>query len=61
MAIEQRDGKKDCYGCKDQLMINNSIPKNCRKRKKNLSTAWDDYKKVFDSVAHSWIIKCMTL
>ena len=25
MAIEQRGGKKDCYGCKDQLMINNAI------------------------------------
>ena len=34
----RRGGKKDCYGCKDQLMI---------KRKKNLSTAWIDYKKAF--------------
>ena len=25
MAKEQRGGKKDCYGCKDQLMINNAI------------------------------------
>ena len=22
---EQSGGKKDCYGCKDQLMINNTI------------------------------------
>ena len=26
MTPEQRGGKKDCYGCKDQLMINNAIP-----------------------------------
>ena len=25
MTSEQRGGKKDCYGCKDQLMLNNSI------------------------------------
>ena len=31
------------------------------KRKGNLSTAWIDYKKAFDSVPHSWIITCMTL
>ena len=61
MAIEQRGGKKDCSECKDQLMINNAILENCRKRKTNLSTTWIDYKKAFDSMPHSWIIKCMTL
>ena len=33
--------------------------KNCKKRKKNLSTAWMDYKKAFDSVTHPWILKCL--
>ena len=36
MTPEQRGGKKDCYGCKDQLMINDAILENCKKRKKNL-------------------------
>ena len=44
MTPEQRGGKKDSYGCKDQLMINECILENCKKRK-NLSTAWVDYKK----------------
>ena len=61
MAIEQRGGKKDCYRCKNKLMINNTILGNCRERKKNLSTVWIDFKKAFHSVQHSWIIKCMTL
>ena len=61
MAQEQRGGKKDCYGCKDQLMINNAILENCKKRKKNLSTAWIDYKKAFGSVPHSWILKCLQM
>ena len=29
--------------------------------KKNLHMAWIDYKKAFDSVPHSWIIKTMKL
>ena len=61
MTPEQRGGKKDCYGCRDQLMINNAILENCKKRKKNLSTAWIDYKKAFDSVPHSWILKCLQM
>ena len=61
MTPEQRGGKKNCYGCKDQLMINNAILENCKKSKKNLSTAWIDYKKAFDSVPHSWILKCLQM
>ena len=61
MTPEQRGGKKDCCGCKDQLMINNAILENCKKRKKNLSTAWIDYKKSFDSVPNSWILKCIQM
>ena len=61
MTPEQRGGKKDCYGCKDQFMINNAVLENCKKRKKNLSTAWIDYKKAFDSVHHSWILKCLQM
>ena len=61
MTPEQREGKKDCYGCKDQLMINNVILENCKKKKKNLSTAWIDYKKAFDSASHSWILACLRM
>ena len=61
MTPEQSGGKKDCYGCKDQLMINNTILENCKKRKKNLSTAWIDYKKAFDNVSHSWILKYLQM
>ena len=42
-------------------MINNAILENCKKRKKNMSTAWIDYKKAFDSVSHSWILKCLQM
>ena len=61
MAIEQRGDKKDCYGCKDQMMINNAKPVNFRKKRKNVSRACIDYKKAFDSVLHPWITKCMNV
>ena len=43
--IEQKGCKKGSYGCKDQLLINKMILEHCRKGKRNLSTAWLDYKK----------------
>ena len=42
-------------------MINNAILENCKKRKKNLSIDWLDYKKAFDSVPHSWILECLQM
>jgi hypothetical protein len=33
------------------------ISEDCKKRRKNLNTAWIDYQKAFDSVPHSWIEK----
>jgi hypothetical protein len=40
-------------GCKDQLLISKAIYEDCRRRNKNLSIAWIDYQKAFDSVPHS--------
>ena len=61
MTPEQGGGEKDCYGYKDQLMINSAIFRNFKKRMKNLSVAWIDYKKAFDSVPHSCILKCLQM
>ena len=61
MTNEQAGGKKDCYRCKEQLMINNTILENCKAKKKNVSTAWIDYNKAFNSVLHSWILRCLQM
>ena len=58
---EQKGCKKNSYGCKDQLLINKMILQNCKNQKRSLSTAWIDYRKAFDSVPHSWILKSMEL
>lgn len=59
--IEQKGCKKGSYGCKDQLLINRMILENAKSKHKNLSTAWIDYKKAFDSVPHSWILNCLQM
>ena len=61
LPAEQKGCKRGSYGCKDQLMINKMILENCRRNKRNLSSAWIDYKNAFDSVPHSWIIKCLEM
>ena len=42
-------------GCKDQLMISKAIYDDCKRRNKNLSVAWINYQKAFDSIPHSWL------
>ena len=37
------------------------IYEECRRRNKNLSIAWIDYQKAFDSVPHSWVEKSIEL
>ena len=57
--LEQKGCRRGSYGCKDQLMINKMILENCKKRKQNLSCAWTDYKKAFNSVSHDWILRSL--
>ena len=59
--LEQKRFRRGSYGCKDQLMINKMILETCKKRKRNLSCAWIDYKKSFDSVSYEWILRSLQL
>ena len=59
--VEQRECRRGSHGCKDQLMINKMIFGNCNKRKQNLSCAWINYKKTFDSIPHEWILRSLKL
>ena len=58
---EQKGCKRGSYGCKDLLLVDKMIFENCKKKSRNLSTAWIDYKKAFDSVPHAWIIKSLQI
>ena len=59
--LEQKRCRRGSYGGKDQLMINKMILKNYKKRKRNLSCAWMDYKKAFNSFPHEFILRSLEL
>ena len=56
---EQKGNASNTFGTIDQLMINKMILESAIKRKVNISTAWIDYKKAYDSVPHDWIIESL--
>ena len=49
---KQKRCKRGSYGCKDQLLINKVILENCHHSNTNLSIAWIDCEKAFDSIPH---------
>ena len=58
---EQKGCRRKSKGTEDQLLINKTILKDCRKRRANLAMAWIDYRKTYDFVPHSWILKCLDM
>lgn len=61
MPNEQKGCVKNTYGCKDHLMTSMMVHKDSRENRKNLSLAWIDYRKAFDSVPHSWLIEVLKI
>ena len=49
------------YGTIDRLIINKIMMDNVKLKQQNISTAWIDYKKAFDSVPHDWIIETLNI
>ena len=61
LAEEQTGRRRKSMGTKDQLLIDKTILKDCRKRKTNLAMAWIDHKKAYYFVPHSWILECLDM
>jgi hypothetical protein len=58
---EQKGCVKECFGCKEQLIIDTVIIEQARKNNRNIYTVFIDYKKAYDSVPHSWLIKILKI
>ena len=58
---EQKACKRGSRGTKDQLLIDETVLKDCKERHTNLSMAWIDYRKAYDLVPHSWVNECMEM
>ena len=54
MEEQQRSAKSGCSGTVGNLLIDQMVTKDCHRSKRNLSMAWVDVKKAYDSVDHGW-------
>ena len=43
------------------MLIDKAVLKKAKRCKRNLSMAWVDYRKAYDLVPHSWLLKIMDL
>jgi hypothetical protein len=58
---EQKGWGKECFGCKEQLIIDTLIMEQARKHNRNIYTAFIDYKTAYDSVPHSLLFKILKM
>ncbi|XP_075985622.1 uncharacterized protein LOC142982823 [Anticarsia gemmatalis] len=61
MAISQNGCRNGARGTKELLLIDTAICQQVRRNRRSLSTCWIDYKKAYDSVPHSWLLRVLEL
>lgn len=61
IAEEQKGSRRNTYGCKEQLVIDQLIMGQAKKENRRLCTAYIDYAKAYDSVPHTWLIKSLQI
>ena len=61
LPSKQKGCKKKSWGTKDQLLIDQMVLRDCKRRHTNLAMAWVDYRKTYDMVPHSGIVECMEM
>nr|CAH7766629.1 unnamed protein product [Callosobruchus chinensis] len=58
-VYEQRGSKKGVAGCRDNLLIDRCVTQDSVQYKRNLSMAWIDYQKAFDTTSHELIVRLL--
>ena len=61
IQLDQRKGKARSLGSIDNLSIVKAVLENCINNHKNLSCAWYDVMKAYESVSHQWLLKCLEI
>lgn len=61
MAEEQSGCRMKTKGSKELLVVDYILTKQARKRLRNISVAWVDYRKAFDSIPHSWLLRVLRM
>ena len=55
MEGQQRRAKSGCFGTMDNLLIDREVIMDCQRGKRNLSMAWIEVRKAYDSVDYDWL------
>ena len=58
---KQRGAKVGCSGTIDNLLIDRMVCEDSWRNKRNLSMAWIDVKKAYNSVDHKWLVEMMAV
>ncbi|CAK1584157.1 unnamed protein product [Parnassius mnemosyne] len=61
LSTAQNGCRKGSRGCKELLLIDTAICRQVFRNRKNMSAAWVDYKKAYDSVPHSWLKRVLEI
>ena len=61
LTEEQKGCKKNIHGCKDQTIIDAVIVGQAVDNQRNLSMAYIDYQKAYDSIPHSFLVKVLEM
>ena len=61
LSEEQKGCRRTSRGTKDQLLIDKAVIKNSKRRRNNLNMAWIGFRKAYDMVPHSWMIRSLEL
>ncbi|XP_050556597.1 uncharacterized protein LOC126911787 [Spodoptera frugiperda] len=57
LAEQQKGCRRFSQGCKEQLIIDSIVLGKVNKSKSDLYSMYIDYKKAYDSVPHSWLVR----
>ena len=58
---EQAGGKTNVWGTTEHLLVNKTVLKEARSKRRNLYSVCLDYRKKFDSVPHEWLLHALKL
>ena len=58
---EQKGFRTKPRGTKDQLLFDNMVMRSCKRRLCGLGMARIDYRKTYDLIPHTWLLKCMNM
>ena len=61
MEGEQRGAKENCSGRMDNLLVDRMVCQDSQRGRRNLSMAWVDVRKAYDSVDHKWLKEMFAL